>query len=219
MLGKRPPIKRRPSPAYRRNRTPNWFIFLVAVALVFGIYYIWLGVRDFAGGAILNVQQATRTVEAVSTSTAQVIATRDAYTPLPTFTPLPECTDFVVIVERAIVRAAPNTGAQVLDTYLDGQTVCVISRAPENLEWYLIDMDRESRRINAGYMFQDIIEALNPTPTPSMTYTPAPTVTPAPTLTPSDTPTITITPTTDPRATPTPTITPTPTPTAPIRNV
>jgi len=219
MLGKRPPIKRRPSPIYHRNRTPSWFIFLVGVALVFGIYYVWLGVRDFLAVTTVNVQQATRTVAAVSTSTAQVIATRDAYTPLPTFTPLPECTNFIVIVERAIVRAAPNTGATVLDTYTEGQTVCVINRAPENAEWYLIDTDPESRRINAGYMFQDIIEAQNPTPTPSMTYTPAPTVTPAPTLTPSDTPTPTTTPTIDPRATSTPTITPTPTATAPIRNV
>ncbi len=217
MLGKRPPIKRRPSPSY--NRTPNWFIFLVAVALVFGVYYIWLGVRDFLGNTTINVQLATRTVMAETTSTARVIETRDAYTPLPTFTPLPECTDFVVSVERAIVRNAPNTGAAVLDTYTQGATVCVIGRAPENPEWYLIDTDRESRRINAGYMFQDIIEALNPTPTATQTYTPAPTVTPAPTLTPSDTPTMTITPTRDPRATPTPTITLTPTPTAPIRNV
>lgn len=218
MLGKRPPVKRR-SPTYSRNRTPNWFIFLIGIALVFGIYYVWLGVRDFLGETTLTIQQATRTVAAVSTSTAQVVATRDAFTPFPTPTPIPECTDFIVTVARAIVRAAPNTGAQVLDTYTEGTIVCVIARAPENLEWYLIDRERESRRINAGYMFQDIIRAVNPTPTPSATYTPAPTVTPAPTLTPSDTPTATITPTIDPQATPTPTITPTPTSTAPVRNV
>ncbi|MCL4253899.1 MAG: hypothetical protein KJ043_08980 [Anaerolineae bacterium] len=217
MLGKRPPVKRRPT--YSRNRTPNWFIFLIGIALVFGIYYVWLGVRDFLGETTLTVQQSTRTVAAVSTSTAQVVATRDAFTPFPTPTPIPECTDFIVMVARAIVRAAPNTGAQILDTYTEGTIVCVIARAPENLEWYLIDRERESRRVNAGYMFQDIIKAVNPTPTPSATYTPAPTVTPAPTLTPSDTPTATITPTIDPQATPTPTITPTPTSTAPVRNV
>ena len=217
MLGKRPPIKHRPT--YSRHRTPSWLIFLVAIALVFGVYYIWLGVRDFLGSNTLNVQQATRTVSAGITSTAQQVATQDAYTPFPTFTPLPECTDFVVTVERAIVRATPNTGAPVLTTYTQGQIVCVISRAPENPEWYLIDTDRESRRVNVGYMFEEIIEAQNPTPTASMTYTPPPTVTIAPTRTPSDTPTPTITPTTDPRATPTPTVTPTPTPTSPIRNV
>ncbi len=218
MLGKRPPIKHRP-PTYSRNRTPNWLIFLIGIAIVFGIYYVWLGVRNFLGETTLTVRQATRTIAAVSTSTAQIVATRDAFTPFPTPTPIPECADFIVTVARAIVRAAPNTGAQILDTYTEGTIVCVIARAPENLDWYLIDRERESRRINAGYMFQDIIEAVNPTPTPSATYTPAPTVTPAPTLTPSDTPTATITPTIDPQATPTPTITPTPTSTAPVRNV
>jgi hypothetical protein len=219
MLGKRPPIKHRPRYSYSRQRTPSWFIFLIGVALVFGVYYVWLGVRDFLAETTLTVQQATRTVAAVITSTAQVVATRDSFTPFPTPTPIPECTDFVVRVPRAIVRRAPNTGAEIIDTYTEGTVVCVIGRAPENLDWYLIDTDRASRRINAGYMFQDIIAALNPTPTPSATYTAAPTVTPAPTYTPSDTPTPTITPTLDPQATPTRTITPTPTSTAPVRNV
>ena len=137
-------------------------------------------------------------------------------TPRPTFTPIPECQDFTVIVDAAIVRQGPTTGSQPLASLSRGEMVCVIERRGD---WYLIDNNPATRRIDEAYMFFNIIEAMNPTPTPTNTYTPAPTVTEEPTLTPSVTPSPAPTATPDPDATDTPTPTPTTTPTVPVQSI
>ncbi len=33
--------------ASRNSGPPAWIVFLAGVALIFGLYYVWLGVRDF----------------------------------------------------------------------------------------------------------------------------------------------------------------------------
>lgn len=227
-LGRRPPTNsRRPSSG---GSPPPWLVFLIAVAVVFGVYYLWLGVQDFMATDGMQILAPTDRA-ATETATAQrflresgqldddVSGTSDeVVSPVPTFTPIPECTDFTVSVERAIVRIAPNREALTVDVLEAGEPVCVISRAVRSTDWYLIDRDPETRRINEGYMFENIIEAVNPTPTPSATYTPAPTVTPVPTDTPTITPSPAPTATRDPSLTDTPTPTPTPTPTIPFQS-
>jgi hypothetical protein len=198
-------------------------VFILGVALVFGAYYLWLGVRDFLATGGLGIAEATEQVAATETATAVQFVqsqqqTEQAVTPLPTLTPIPECQDFVVVVDRVNVRFAPNTDSLVVEIFERDQTVCVLGPHPELNDWYLIDLNPNSRRINEGYIFGNLIEALNPTLTPTLTHTPPPTVTPVPTQTPSITPTPVPTDTPDPDATATPTPTPTPTPTLAVQS-
>jgi hypothetical protein len=212
----RPPTRgRRPAP--NRSGPPAWLVFLLGIALVFGIYYLWNGIANFLRSGGLPISQATDQAEVIDTATAVRQATQaraEARTPLPSSTPLPECQDFVVIVPSGVLREAPNTNSLPLDSISEGEIVCVLERAAPESVWYLLDANPVTRRIDEGFMREDIIRALNPTPTPSTTFTPAPTVTPAPTLTPTISPTPVPTDTPDPNAsdTPTPTYTPSYTP-------
>jgi len=203
----------------RHNGPPTWFVFLVGIAVVFGLYYMWLGVRNFMASGMTVVESTRQAIE-LSTVTAEKIEELETFapTPLPTHTPVPPCQDFVVDVPSAIVRELPSTNSGIVDTLSQDETVCVIARQPDS-EWYVIDENPRTRRLEPVYMHQDIIRALNPTLTPSTTFTPAPTVTNTPTYTPSATPQITDTPTVDPNLTPTPTPTPTATDTPPSVNL
>jgi len=203
----------------RRDGPPTWFIFLVGIAIVFGVYYMWLGVRSFMASGMTVVESTRQAIE-LSTVTAERVEELETFAPtsLPTQTPVPPCQDFVVDVPSAIVRELPTTNSGIADTLSQNDTVCVIAKEPET-EWYVIDGNPLTRRLEAVYMHEDIIRALNPTLTPSVTFTPAPTVTNTPTYTPSNTPQITDTPTPDPNITPTPTATPTATDTPPSVNL
>jgi len=207
-------------PQYRRGGPPSWMIFLLGVAVVFGLFYLWSGFQNFMASGGLPIFEATEQAEVVSTATAVQIQTQQSVSTLParaTATPLPECIDFVVNVPSAVVREGP--GALAIDARSEGDIICVISRAPQNAEWYLIDENPATRRIEPAYMSETVIQALNPTPTPSMTYTPAPTVTPVPTSTPTLSPTPAPTDTPDPGATRTFTPTPSITPTIPLESI
>lgn len=183
---------------YRRSRSgpPAWLVFLVAVALVFGGYYLIRGAQDFLRTGGLGVQEATARAQIIASATAD----REARIPtqsgaielIPTGTPPPACIDFRVVVSSARVRASPD-GA-VLTGFPQGTLVCVISRAESNSAWYLIDQNPRTRRIDEAYISENVIEAVNPTPTPSRTPTPLPTVTSMPvSATPTITPTFTAT--------------------------
>lgn len=210
---------------YRRSRSgpPAWLVFLVAVALVFGGYYLIRGAQDFLRTGGLGVQEATERAQIIASATAD----REARNPtqsgaivlIPTGTPPPACIDFRVVVSSARVRASPD-GA-VLTGFPQGTLVCVIRRAENNDAWYLIDQNPRTRRIDEAYISEAVIEAVNPTPTPSHTPTPLPTVTPmpisaTPTITPTFTPSATDIPDFRPTLPPAPgaaTDTPAPTPT------
>ncbi len=216
---------RRPTP--RRGgggRGPSpLLIFMIAVALVFGGFYLLQGAQTFIRTGGLGVQEATQRAMIISTATQDRV-TRMATqprTPVPTFTPIPECQDFRVSVPNAVVRNAPHSGGAIVTGLPQGSLVCVIAREPGS-EWYLIDRNPQTRRIDAAYMHETVIEAVNPTLTPSRTPTPLPTITEIPTETPTITPTPPPTDTPDPRPTATedpalplgaPAITPTPSPT------
>ena len=150
-----------------------------------------------------------------NTATAERIVELQILAPtsLPTFTPVPSCEDFVVTVRTAIIRSRPSTNSKIVDSVDEGDTVCVIAKEP-NSDWYVLDSNPLTRRLEAVYMHEDIIRALNPTPTQTPTPTPSTTPSPSPTFTRSPTPTPLPTRrqiTRDaPSITPRPTITPTP---------
>ncbi len=168
----------------------------------------------------LGVLESTQQAQEEVTATAEQIQLQQAaITPLPSITPLPECQDFIVIAEpSAIVRAGPTTASEPMDTWVTGELVCIIEREG-NTDWFQVDLNPHTRHIEIAYIREDLIEAVNPTPTPSNTPTPAPTVTPIPT----NTPTLTFTPaptrTPDPDATHIPSPTPTPSATPAIRSL
>ncbi|MEO8393382.1 MAG: SH3 domain-containing protein [Chloroflexota bacterium] len=204
-----------------RGGPPAILAFLLAAALVFGVYYIWQGVQTYLRTGGLGVVESTARAQEVDTATAAGV-TRRATLPatlLPTATAPPPCQDFSVIVPAAIVREGPSTSAAVKTQYKEGTIVCVLGQDAGS-EWYSIDMNPATKRIELGYMNEVLIEAAYPTLTPSITLTPSNTVSPPPTVTnvpterPSATSTNIPTATRDPRLTNTPYPTATATPTA-----
>lgn len=202
---------------------PAWFVILIALALVFGAFYILQGVQNFFNTGGQGVIETTQLAQGVSTATAgratRVQSAREttALTPRATSTPVPECKDFRVIVPNAIVREEPAGAAAILTSYNENEIVCVLQQDPGS-EWYTIDMTPGTRRLDFGYMHQTVVRAVNPTPTPSVTPTLAPTITPLPTDQPTQTPTRAPTrPTETPNAdfSPTPSQTPLPPPPTP----
>jgi hypothetical protein len=180
----------RSKPSRHGNGPPAWLVFLVAVAVVFAAFYLYQGAQNFVRTGGLGVSEATSRAQIVDTATAQqsgLAATRSPSTQRPSLTPIPECIDFRVIVPNAIVRAGPSESSAVLGGLSQGEVVCVLGRQ-EDSDWYEIDQNPETRRLDLAYMNEVVIEAVNPTLTPSLTSTPLPTVTAAPTDTPSLTP-------------------------------
>lgn len=201
---------------------PALLAFLLAAALIFGIYYVWQGFQTFLRTGGLGVQEATERADVIDTATAQRV-TRMATIPatlLPTATEVPPCQEFRVSVPAAIVREGPSTTAAIATQFRQGETVCVLGQDPGS-EWYTLDLNPSTRRLELAYMHETLLEAVNPTLTPSITPTASNTVTPAPTVTtvpteiPTETPTGLPTYTRDPRTpnTPLPTLTPSPVPT------
>jgi hypothetical protein len=176
---------RRPSGMSRRGRDgpPAWLIFLVGVALVFGAYYLWLGAQNFLRTGGRGVVEATERAVIVSTATAQSIIPTQPQTPQVTVTPIPECTPFIVNVPNARVREAPSENAATVTSFFQNQEVCVLQRYAPESEWYTIDLNPSTRRVELAYMHESVIQPVNPTLTPSRTPTPLPTITPTPTLT------------------------------------
>lgn len=178
--------------SYRRGSSyrpgggfPAWLVFLLAVALVFGAYYVWMGINDFIRAGGLGVIEATQRAEIIASATLNRAATITRAAPeitiRPSPTPLPPCQDFAVAFNVAIVRERPSVNSAIVQQIPIGTIVCVLSREPEpNQDWYLIDVQPRTRRLDAGYMREELIEAVNPTLTPSRTIPPPPTVTPLP---------------------------------------
>ncbi len=207
-------------PQRERGGPPTWFVFVVGVALVFGLYYLWLGLQSYLRTGGLGVVEATEQAVIVASATAErILVATAAVTPRPTFTLIPECQDFVVTAENAIVREGPSPGAAIRTSFFEGTVVCVLGRASEESEWYVIDLNEQSRRVDPAYMHESVIRAVNPTLTPTRTLTPTQTLppTPLPTITPTPSPRPTDT--RIPGITDTPTPTVSPSPTLPIQSV
>ena len=113
----------------QRSGPPSWFVILLGISIVFGVYYLWVGLRNFmASGA--SVVESTRQAIVQNTATAVRIHELEvnAPTPLPSFTPVPPCQEFAVIVREAIVRSEPSTNSRIVDALKEGETVCVITK-------------------------------------------------------------------------------------------
>jgi hypothetical protein len=169
---------------------------LLAIAVVLGGYYLWTGVRDFVRAGGLGITEATTRAQLQVTATAQRLATITSgapqITPRLTATALPPCQNFEVSVPVAIMRERPSTNAAIVDQIPLGTVVCVLGHSEANADWYLVDSNLRTRRLDEAYMRDDTISAINPTPTPSRTVTLPPTVTPGPaTATPTRRPTST----------------------------
>ena len=198
----------------RRSSSPPWLVFLIAVAVIFGIYYVWQGFRTYLRSGGLGIAEATQQAQILATATASRLQSLPQPPTLhPTFTPIPDCKAFVVSVPQAIVRERASTNAPIVTSWPEGTEVCVIDRAPGDPEWYIVDGNPKTQRIDFAYMHESVIRAVDPTPTPSITPSPLPTVTPLPTDTATLSPTPQPTPTVNRHATATSTATPSNTPT------
>lgn len=181
-------MSRRPQYRSRRGGPPAWLVFLLGIATVFGVYYLAAGFQDFVESGGLGIRESTQQAALISTATRERLATREAIsatrlaTARPSPTDVPPCEMFIVNIPIAIIRAAPNTTAQIIDQVPNGTALCVIAREAdtEDVDWLLIDYNPRTRRMDAAYVREDLVRAANPTPTPSMTFTPLPTVTDAP---------------------------------------
>lgn len=154
-----------------RSRSPAPIAFLVAVAFVFGGYYLLQGFQTFLRTGGLGVDEATQQAQLIGTATAARVTRaplQSAMTLRPTATPPPECQDFRVSVPAGIVREGPASNAPVLTQLTQGTLVCVLGRET-NSEWYTLDLNTSTRRIDLAYMHETVIEAVNPTPTPTRT--------------------------------------------------
>jgi hypothetical protein len=174
----------------RGGGVPAWLVFIIAVALVMGGFYLWQGLQRFVRTGGLGIPESTQRAQIESTATAErVVSASITRTPMASATPLPECQDFRVEITdapNAIVRESPSRAGEVVDAYDQGTLVCVLWLEAGS-EYYAIDSNPATQRFELAYMHQSVLEPLNPTPTPSATMTAPPTVTLMPTGSPTPT--------------------------------
>ena len=210
---------------YRSGPSPL-IVILVGALFVFGGYYIWTGFLSFLEDEGNITAQVTREAQAsVTAQAAPAVQLPTLYMPA-TFTPLPPCQWFEVSVDRAVYRDCPSTDniqCPIRDVVTYGTQLCIYARAPGNPEWYVVELNPGGAFRDTVFIHESVVEAINPTPTITVTFTPLPTVSPvpsntpgptspaSPTLTPSETPTLTP----EPRSSSTPVPMPTPVPTIP----
>jgi hypothetical protein len=195
-------------------------VFLIGALLVFGGYFVWTGFLKFLEDRGDITADSRRNRQSTATALAQPTfdlgsASGGVGAVRATYTPLPPCQMFEVIVDRAVYRDCPamdNVQCPQRGTLNYGAEVCVYARSPENPEWYVIDFNPDGSYREIVFMHESVIEAANPTPTPTKTVTPGPTITPLPSTTPLPTFTPTDTPNAEMSPTATPTLTPSRTP-------
>lgn len=169
----------------RSSSPPTWFIMLIGVAFVFGGFRLWQEVQFFFREGQFFLPTATLNSRITPTPAPNlIIATR-----FPSPTPLPECQEYIVTADSVNVRAQPSTIAQVLEIIAKDTVVCVLAKEGE---WFFVDRDKRTRRLEAGYIYEPLLRSAIPTPTTTPTVRPAPTITLTFTRTP--TPTATATP-------------------------
>jgi len=166
---------------------PGWLVFLIAIAVGLGGYYVWTGLQTYIRAGGLGITEATQRADLIASATqARAIvftAAAPVVTPFPSPTAVPPCQDFEIAAPVAIIRDRPSTNGAILEQARQGTVVCVIGRAggdPDS-EWYLLDYNPRTRRLDEAFMREDVILPLNPTLTPSQTVTFPPTVTDIPT--------------------------------------
>ena len=203
---------------YRRSGPSPLLIVSIGALIVFGGYFVWVGLLSFLQDHGDITAPATRAANASATAeAAPVVVLPSPFMPA-TFTPLPDCQWFRVDVPKAVYRECPskdNNECPIRAEVEYGTELCIYSRVPGNSEWYVVELNPGGSYRDTVFMHESVLEAVNPTVTPAPTITPGPTITPVPTFTPAPMvlPSITPTPTAPPDASPTltPTLTPSPT--------
>ncbi len=203
--------------SYRTGPSPI-LVAVIGVCVVLGGYFVWRGLLDFIANQGNITAEVTQQAVATATARAQPLALPPTlYVPV-TFTPLPPCQWFRVRVERAVYRECPSKDNQecpIRDVVPQGTELCIYGRVPDAPDWYVVELNPNGAYRDTVYMHESVLEAVNPTPTPTLTMTPLPTVTPTPSLSPQPTVPASPSPTYDPRLSPTPTPSATSTPTLP----
>lgn len=175
----------------RTDGPPGWFIFLLAMGIIFGTYYFWVNLREFMRSGGLSIAQATEQsrIDATSTRVQRIVIEENRPTPRPTSTSKPPCQDFRVSTGTGIMRERASTNSGLVDQLPRGTIVCVMDsvEGADGFLWYIIDRDPITQRVEMGYMREDIVRPENPTPTPSDTSAPLPTITQIPSNTPGPT--------------------------------
>ncbi|MBN1563268.1 MAG: hypothetical protein JXA10_05480 [Anaerolineae bacterium] len=207
--------------SYHRSGPSPLTIILVGAFFVFGGYYVWTGFihfleyQDDITGQTTRNSHATETAEAAPDYILPTLFMAPA-----TFTPLPPCRWFTVSVENAVYRDCPaqnNIDCPVREVIPYGTELCIYGRVPNNMEWYVVELNPDGAYRDIVYIHESVVEAVNPTPTitptneplnlptvsPTPSHTPAPTAIPTetPIETSTETPPITVPPTTTPEPT------------------
>ncbi len=203
--------------SYRSGPSPI-LVVVIGACVVLGGYFVWRGLLDFVASRGNITAEVTQQAVATATARAQSPILRPTLYVPATFTPLPPCQWFRVKVERAVYRECPSTDNEqcpIRDVVPEGTELCVYGRVPDVPEWYVVELNPGGAYRDTVYMHESVLEAVNPTPTPTVTMTPLPTVTPTPSPSPQPTLPPSPSPTYDPRLSPTPTPSVTPSPTPP----
>lgn len=174
----------------RRGNPPGWFTFLISIAFIFALFYLWQNVQNFVRSGGISVAETTQIANRNITATIrnQRTAVANAPTRRPTATPKPACQTFEVNAPSGVVRQAASTRATVIESLPRGTPICVLSsqEGADGFLWYFIDRDPVTYFIEGAYMREDVVIVINPTPTASptielrlatvtLTYTPTPT--------------------------------------------
>lgn len=145
---------------------------LVAFTLVFATFFLLQGLRNASTGVDPQRSAATQQAQWEFTEIAeQNRALYSTQTARPTATAIPPCQEFTIRTAMANIRAEPDIDAERLDRLPEGSAICVIQAASSTAEWYLIDRNPNTRRVEIGYMHQSVLRATNPTPRPTATAT------------------------------------------------
>lgn len=160
---------------------PAWFTFLLGIAFVFGGFYLWTNLQIFMQTGVISVGEATAisAQDVTATAVRQITAVADLPTRRPTATPKPPCQSFEVSAANGIMRQAASTTSVLLESLPQGTILCVLDslQGGDGFTWYFIDRDAITNFIEPGYMREDVVTAINPTPTVSNTPLPLPTIT------------------------------------------
>jgi hypothetical protein len=191
-------------------------VALVAL-LIFGGYFVWVGFLNFLEDQGDITVEITRRAENTATAEAAPAVSLPTQFMPATFTALPPCIWFTVNTERAVYRDCPskdNNQCPIRDIVTYGTEMCVYGRAPQNPEWFIVELNPNGAYRDTVFMHESVLDPVNPTPTITLTLTPPPPSSPTsfPTEAPSATPAPTQPPLPDVSLTPVlPTITPLPT--------
>ncbi|MCY3781193.1 MAG: hypothetical protein OXG78_12845, partial [Chloroflexi bacterium] len=56
----------------RRSGPPSWFVILVGIAVVFGFYYLWTGLRNFMASGVSGADAPRQAIEARTATAVRI---------------------------------------------------------------------------------------------------------------------------------------------------